>query len=49
MAQMGLNRYWEERWQGTLSDARVGIGEVVFVVIGVIFWLGILVPPSFYE
>ena len=50
MAQMGLNAYWEKvRSRDNLTDARVGIGEVVFVVIGILAWLGTITPPSYLE
>ena len=39
-AQGGLNRYWEKvRLPDSLTDARVGVGEVVFVILGIISWI----------
>ena len=49
MAQDGLNRYWGRVWPDGLSYARVGIGEVVIVVLGIILWILILIPPSVLE
>ena len=49
LAQEGLNLYWNRVWPDGLSDARVGIGEVVFVVLGLILWILILLPPSALE
>ena len=49
LAQEGLNRYWNGVWSDGLSDARVGVGEVVFVVLGLILWILILIPPSALE
>ena len=48
-AQGGLNRYWERVWPDTLTDARVGVGEVVLVGVGLIIWILILIPPSALE
>jgi hypothetical protein len=49
MAQDGLNRYWGKVWPDGLKDARVGAGEVVLVVLGLIIWIMILIPPSALE
>ena len=38
VAQNNLNRYWEHVKGSQLSEARVGIGEVVFVILGLFYW-----------
>ena len=48
-AQEGLNRYWARVRPDGLSYARVGIGEVVIVGLGIIVWILILIPPSALE
>ena len=40
--QKNLNEYWHHVSGGRLTDPRRGIGEVVFAVVGVLFWLGTL-------
>jgi len=45
-----LNRYWSSLANVRLKDARIGIGEVIFAVIGILFWLDIsatLLSPSY--
>ena len=46
-AQSGLNAYWERARPGNLTDARIGRGEVIFVVLGLLLWLLILLPASY--
>ena len=41
--QGNLNSYWHHVSSGRLLDARIGVGEVIFAVIGVLFWLDTLV------
>lgn len=36
--QGNLNRYWDSLVGATASDARIGVGEVIFAVLGVLFW-----------
>jgi hypothetical protein len=50
MAQGVLNSYWEKAPPpDALSNMRIGVGEVVIVVIGFIFWIVSLIPRSLYE
>lgn len=37
--QKNLNRYWREQSGGPLFNARLGAGEVILVVIGVLLWV----------
>ena len=39
LSQRNLNTYWEHTMGTELEEARVGIGEVVFVVLGLAFWV----------
>ena len=49
LAQAGLNSYWEKARENILTDARIGVGEVVFVVLGVLIWIITFTPPSSLE
>ncbi|PKB78199.1 MAG: hypothetical protein BZY88_19810 [SAR202 cluster bacterium Io17-Chloro-G9] len=40
--QGNLNTYWHHVSSGRLHDARLGIGEVIFAIIGVLLWLDTL-------
>ena len=40
--QDNLNNYWHEVSSGRLIDARIGVGEVIFAVIGGLAWLDTL-------
>ena len=40
--QGNLNEYWNSLQNATLDNARVGVGEVVFGVIGVLLWVDTL-------
>lgn len=45
-----LNRYWSSLTNVTLVDTKRGVGEVVFAVIGVLFWfdtIAELLSPTF--
>ena len=48
-AQADLNRYWKIRWPDSLTDARVGVGEVVFVILGIILWISLFTSPVYLE
>ena len=37
--QGNLNDYWHQVSSGRLLDARIGVGEVIFAVIGGLAWL----------
>ena len=41
--QGNLNDYWRHVSSGQLFDARIGVGEVIFAVIGILIWLDTLV------
>ena len=43
-AQGSLNRYWETVEGGKLTYARIGRGEVLIVLLGLLAWVGTLVP-----
>jgi hypothetical protein len=49
LAQAGLNSYWEKARENILTDARIGVGEVVFVVLGILIWIITFIPPSSLE
>jgi len=38
-AQSGLNQYWQSVKGPTLRDARVGKGEIIMVLIGLVNWI----------
>ena len=38
-AQSNLNSYWEHIKGRQLAEARIGVGEVIFVLIGLAFWV----------
>ena len=38
LSQRNLNTYWEHTKGTELAEARIGIGEVVFVVLGLAYW-----------
>ena len=38
-AQTNLNSYWEHIKGRQLAEARIGVGEVIFVLIGLAFWV----------
>ena len=40
--QGNLNNYWHHVSSGRLLDTRIGVGEVIFAVIGVLIWLDTL-------
>ena len=50
MAQGVLNQYWEKTFPpGSLRYARIGVGEVTWVIVGIFFWIIVLIPPSVFE
>jgi hypothetical protein len=49
LAQAGLNLYWEKARENILTDARIGVGEVVFVVLGILVWIITFIPTSYLE
>jgi len=40
-AQGKLNSYWSSLANVKLKDARIGIGEVIFAILGLLFWLDV--------
>ena len=44
-AQPTLNSYWAVGRGASLQEARVGVGEVILVIIGILSWIGYLFPP----
>jgi hypothetical protein len=49
-AQGVLNLYWEKAFPpGTLRYAGIGVGEVIIVLIGFIFWVLLFIPSSVFE
>ena len=40
--QENLNRYWDSLSNTAGQDARIGVGEVIFAIIGVLSWLDAL-------
>ena len=38
LAQRGLNAYWVHVGGETAKNARVGVGEVIFVILGLLYW-----------
>ena len=48
--QGNLNRYWANQGSGTLKSARIGVGEVILAVLGILAWantLGLLLSSSY--
>ena len=48
--QGNLNRYWASLGSGWLNSARIGVGEVILAVLGVLAWantLGLLLSSSY--
>jgi len=43
-AQGTLNQYWGKIKGVDLQEARIGVGEVIFVLIGLLFWGSIFIP-----
>jgi len=43
-SQGQLNNYWSSLANVKLKDARIGIGEVIFAVLGLLFWLDMSAP-----
>ena len=37
--QENLNRYWEALSSARLLDARIGVGEVILTILGILIWL----------
>ena len=44
LAQNSLNQYWEYARGTGLREARVGVGEVIFVILGILIWVGTSLP-----
>lgn len=42
VSQNNLNRYWEHVNGTQLREARIGVGEVIFVLIGLLIWASYL-------
>ena len=40
--QSNINRYWHSRTNGRVRSARIGVGEIIFGIIGVLGWLSTL-------
>ena len=40
--QGNLNRYWDGLTNGGATSARIGVGEIIFGIIGLLAWLGTL-------
>ena len=41
-AQNNLNRYWEHVKGTQVREARIGIGEIIFVLLGLLYWASYL-------
>lgn len=37
--QSNINRYWHSRPNGRVRSARIGVGEVIFGIVGALLWL----------
>ena len=44
LAQETLNEYWRSVRSANLREARLGVGEVILVLLGVLFWVILLIP-----
>ena len=44
LAQETLNEYWRSVRGANLREARLGVGEVILVLLGVLFWVILLIP-----
>lgn len=40
--QSNINWYWYNRTNGRVSSARIGVGEVIFAILGILTWAGTL-------
>ena len=40
--QSNINWYWYNHTNGRVSSARIGVGEVIFAVLGILTWAGTL-------
>lgn len=45
-AQGNLNQYWEKVKGANLREARIGIGEVIIVLVGLLAWVGTFLPAE---
>ena len=43
-AQSTLNQYWESVRRADLRDARIGVGEVVIILVGLLVWVDTFLP-----
>ena len=43
-AQNTLNQYWRQARVAGLRDARIGVGEVLLSVLGLLLWIGTFMP-----
>ena len=43
-AQGALNQHWHTKLGPALQDARIGVGEVVIVILGLLAWVGTFLP-----
>jgi len=41
-SQNNLNSYWEHTKGRQLTEARIGVGEVIFVLLGLLYWVSYL-------
>ncbi len=44
--QTNLNRYWRTIKDVHATNARIGVGEVIFILLGILAWLGTFLPPN---
>ena len=44
LAQRGLNAYWASIGGESARDARIGVGEIIFVLLGLAYWILVFLP-----
>ena len=47
--QANLNRYWKARKDIIVTNARIGVGEVIFVLIGILAWIDTFLPEGYLD
>ncbi len=45
--QTNLNRFWRTTKDIFATNARIGVGEVIFVLFGILMWIGTFLPESY--
>ncbi len=46
-AQINLNRFWRTTKDIFATNTRIGVGEVLLALFGILIWIGALLPESY--